>query len=98
MTAELCNTLYEANITLIPKAEKDITRKGRYRSISVCIFPHAWERGNVIGEYLAILSHSDSSVIFTGLQMTPSKLSSLQILENTQFQKMLKLNYIHCRR
>ena len=48
------------------------------------------------GEYLAILSHSDSPVIFTGLQMTPSKLNSLQIMENTQFQKMLKLNYIHC--
>ena len=29
------NTFYEASITLIPKPDKDMTRKGNYRSISL---------------------------------------------------------------
>ena len=31
----LCNSFYEGNITLIPKSDKDITRKENYRPISL---------------------------------------------------------------
>jgi hypothetical protein len=35
MEEALPNSFYEASVTLIPKPDKDMTKKGNYRSISV---------------------------------------------------------------
>ena len=65
------NTFYEATITLMPKPDKDITQKERYRSISLMnIGAKTLNRtlANRIQQHIKKLVHHDQVGFIPGMQ------------------------------